>query len=350
MALKIGDKVRFLNSTGGGVVKRFINKETVEVEEEDGFDTPVLIRECVIINPVSNSSKEKEKSPEAPHAPVKKIGVDSPVYSRVVETREGDVLNVYLAFLPMEPKSLSNSRFEAFIVNDSNYFLQFSYMSKQADFWKLRYAGIVEPNQKLFVEEFGKEQLNDLERITVQFVAFKQGKVFRFKFPVSVEHKIDTVKFYKLHSFCENDYFEDDAIMLPIVRNDKPERQIEVSPRELELAMLDKKSAERPRIQPIEKKSLNAILEVDLHVSELLDNTTGLSNSDIIQLQLDKFRSILAQYKNEKGKKIVFIHGKGEGVLRKAIVDELRFKYKNYQFQDASFKEYGFGATLVTIK
>jgi len=350
MALKIGDKVRFLNSTGGGVVKRFINKETVEVEEEDGFDTPVLIRECVLIDSVASTSKTKDNKTVEPVIQIQKSGVEASSGSRIVETREGDVLNIYLAFLPMEPKSLSNSRFETFIVNDSNYFLQFSYLSKQADFWKLRYSGIVEPNQKLFVEEFGKEQLNDLERIAVQFIAFKQNKVFRLKSPVSVEHKIDTVKFYKFHSFCENDYFEDDAIMLPIVKNDKAARQIEVSSLELERAMLEKKQTERPRIQPIEKRVHGSILEVDLHISELLDDTTGLTNTDIIQLQLEKFRSILTQYKNEKGKKIVFIHGKGEGVLRKAIVDELRFKFKAYQFQDASFKEYGFGATLVTIK
>ena len=48
--VKIGDKVRFLNSVGGGIVKKFINKDIVSVEEEDGFETPVLIKECVIIS------------------------------------------------------------------------------------------------------------------------------------------------------------------------------------------------------------------------------------------------------------------------------------------------------------
>ena len=44
------------------------------------------------------------------------------------------------------------------------------------------------------------------------------------------------------------------------------------------------------------------------------------------------------------------IHGKGDGVLRKAIIDELKRKYSNCRYQDASFQEYGFGATMVTIK
>ena len=47
---------------------------------------------------------------------------------------------------------------------------------------------------------------------------------------------------------------------------------------------------------------------------------------------------------------MVFIHGKGDGVLRKAVIDELKRKYSNCRYQDASFQEYGFGATMVTIK
>ena len=46
----------------------------------------------------------------------------------------------------------------------------------------------------------------------------------------------------------------------------------------------------------------------------------------------------------------MFIHGKGEGVLRHAIINELRYRYKNYPYQDASFQEYGYGATQVTIR
>lgn len=46
--IKVGDKVRFLNSTGGGVVRSFKGKDQVLVEDEDGFEVPALIRECVV--------------------------------------------------------------------------------------------------------------------------------------------------------------------------------------------------------------------------------------------------------------------------------------------------------------
>ena len=47
--MKIGDKVRFLNDVGGGVISGFQGKDTVLVEDEDGFDIPVLKSECVVI-------------------------------------------------------------------------------------------------------------------------------------------------------------------------------------------------------------------------------------------------------------------------------------------------------------
>jgi dsDNA-specific endonuclease/ATPase MutS2 len=46
----------------------------------------------------------------------------------------------------------------------------------------------------------------------------------------------------------------------------------------------------------------------------------------------------------------VFIHGKGDGVLRQALTKELNYRYKKHDVQDASFQEYGYGATQVTIR
>lgn len=150
----------------------------------------------------------------------------------------------------------------------------------------------------------------------------------------------------------ENDFFEEDALIYPIVRNDLPEKELLVSATELQEAMQRKVREERREPQPIVKKKAtnSAILEVDLHIDELLDNTHGLTNADMLNYQLQKFHEVLAQYASKKGQKIVFIHGKGEGVLRKAIEKELKTRYKQYYYQDASFREYGFGATMVTIK
>ena len=47
--MKIGDKVRFLSEVGGGIVKGFQGKDIVLVEDADGFDIPMQVRECVVI-------------------------------------------------------------------------------------------------------------------------------------------------------------------------------------------------------------------------------------------------------------------------------------------------------------
>ena len=99
-----------------------------------------------------------------------------------------------------------------------------------------------------------------------------------------------------------------------------------------------------------ELRLLECMQFIELHIGELLDDTHGMSNSEILNYQLDKFREVLEQYKNKREQRIVFIHGKGDGVLRKALLDELKRKYPTFRHQDASFQEYGFGATMITIK
>lgn len=354
-SIKIGDKVRFLSTTGGGVVSCFRGKDQVLVEDEDGFEVPVLIRECVIVGEsnmqVRSSGKPKAQAPvEAPQP--KSEPKPQPEEVKVEETVEGERLNVLLAYLPMEPsKVLQQSGYEAYFVNDSNYYLFFNYMNRHNNSWISRFNGLIEPNTKIFIEEFAKEDLNDLERICVQLIAFKKGKPYSLKNTISVELHLDTVKFYKQHCFMKNDYFEEDALIYPIVRQDVPEKELLVSAAELQEALQQKAREDRRAPQVlVKKKEDNAVLEVDLHITELLDSTAGLSNADMLTYQLDKFHEVLGKYAGHKGQKIVFIHGKGDGVLRKAIETELKTKYKQYYYQDASFREYGFGATMVTIK
>lgn len=355
-SIKVGDKVRFLNSTGGGVVRSLKGHDKVMVEDEDGFEVPALIRECVIVGDSEMQVHSSRRSPltSPTPAPAPQPKKPEPIVEKVVETVEGERLNIVLAYLPVDPsKIIQNSNYEAYFINDSNYYLFFNYMSRQNNSWISRYNGTIEPNTQIFMEEFGKEELNNLERVCIQLIAFKKDKPYSLKNAISVELRLDTVKFYKQHCFTANDYFDEDAIIYPIVRKDVPEKELLISASEIQEAMHQKTREEKSHApQPIirHKSENDAILEVDLHINELLDNTNGLSNTDMLNFQLEKFHEVLAKYSQNKGQKIVFIHGKGDGVLRKAIEKELKTRYKSYYFQDASFREYGFGATMITIK
>ncbi|MDR2956422.1 MAG: DUF2027 domain-containing protein [Prevotella sp.] len=348
--MQIGDKVRFLNATGGGIIKGFQGKDIVLVEDTEGFDIPVLMREVVVIDPVNeNQVRRPNKVTLETYQPSVVKTTPQEEY-KIEETKEGEWLSIHLAYLPIDVKNLSSTAFECYLVNDSNYYLSFNYMSRGENGWISRNRGEIEPNTKLFIEEFDKTELNDIEHICLQFFAYKIDKPFSIKNSYSVDVHIDTVKFYKLHSFKINDYFEDEAILYTVVKRDLAEKELHISGEEIEQAIKQKEGS-RPRIQPARKKSDTPVQEVDLHISELLDNTNGLSSADILEYQLAEFRKIMDENKNNRGKKIVFIHGKGDGVLKSALLNELKTKYnKTAYHQDASFREYGYGATMVTIK
>ncbi|MEG0700189.1 MAG: DUF2027 domain-containing protein [Muribaculaceae bacterium] len=344
---KAGDIVRYLNSVGGGTIIKI--EGNIAYVDDDGFETPIPVRECVVIE----SQKPKPSVYSTPKPiPSKYIEPEKPKEMPVIETQDGNALNVVLAYEASNLKSLSSSDFDTYLVNDSNYFLYFTYMSKNDnEDWTTRYHGIVEPNIQVHLEQIAHADLSNLSRIAIQYIAFKQDKSFKLKNPVFVEQRLDTTKFYKLHCFQENEYFDNPVIALTVVKNDVPNRPMEIDTRELEAAMKAKQDIDRKANKTVTKheKPKSEIIECDLHITELIDSTAGLSNSDMLEIQLTEFRRVMADNIHHKGTKIVFIHGKGEGVLRKAVIDELKKKYKTCTAQDASFREYGFGATLITI-
>lgn len=374
--MKIGDKVRFLSEVGGGVVTGFQGKDIVLVEDADGFDIPMPVRECVVIEtddynvptPAARAAKKRLENQSAARTDAATAEASSSALSsgwkaehpvkpqvsvyRQPEMKGGDVLNVYLAFVPEDIKAVSTTPFEAYLVNDSNYYMYYTYLSAEGKSWTTRSHGLLEPNTKFLLEEFEKSELNDREHVAVQLVAFKDNRAFAMKPAVNVEIRIDTVKFYKLHTFRQTDFFETPALMYDVVKNDFPTKQVYVSAEDLQDALMKKKTVEHPSAPRtiVKRGGKNEIIEVDLHIGELLDDTHGMSNREMLNYQLDKFREVMEQYKNKREQRIVFIHGKGDGVLRKALLDEMKRKYSACKTQDASFQEYGFGATMVTIK
>lgn len=349
--MKIGDKVRFLSEVGGGIVKGFQGKDIALVEDEDGFEIPMLVKECVVIQTddynIPLKTGKKQRAPEVEEEPEEE---EKPITYRAPEIKGNDVLNVYLAYVPQDVKAISATAFDAYLVNDSNYFIDYLYLSAEGKSWTLRSRGTVAPNMKQHLEEFDKSALNGMEHVAVQLLAYKDDRTFLLKNAVSMELRVDIVKFYKLHTFQQTDFFAEPALMYDVVRDDESVKQVFVSADDIREALLQKTVPDQPKVpKKHQPKVKNDIVEVDLHIHELLDDTNGMSNSEMLNYQLDVFHKTLNEYKNKKGQRIVFIHGKGDGVLRRAILDELKRKYKNYSSQDASFREYGFGATMVTI-
>lgn len=394
--MKIGDKVRFLSEVGGGKISGFQGKNIVLVEDEDGFEIPTPISEVVLvgnedmttakIKNLEQQQKEVEEgevksikarladhdgSTDADWDALEEIDYDpSDNFVAPVKEREGgDKLAAYLAFVPNSIRELANTKFSSYMVNDSNFYIHYIYMVKEGgDKWICKSVGEIEPNTKLYIEEFAYTDLNSLQDAAIQLFGYKLDKPFELKPALDVKIRIDATKFYKLNTFRENDFFESPALLYPITEKDKVEQEeIEVKldlPKKLQTSKTKevkettapaRKSLEH-RYEDNQSKShrtkqilRNDKIIVDLHADELLETTAGMSAGDILEYQMNVFRSTLEQYKAKVGQKIIFIHGKGEGTLRRSLLRELNYRYKKYQYQDASFQEYGYGATQVTI-
>lgn len=141
-------------------------------------------------------------------------------------------------------------------------------------------------------------------------------------------------------------------------RFEKNELMIVSSSQKLDNAIYDAdiESVKREKEIPRRKTSLSVKpkerhapkFEVDLHIHQLTDSTKGMTNFDMMNLQLDTARKQLEFAIRKRIPKMVFIHGVGEGVLRQEL-ETLLGRYNNIQFYDADYKTYGIGATEVRI-
>ena len=386
--MKKGDTVRFLNETGGGKITGFSGKDIVLVEDQDGFEIPFRINEVVVIDSNDHGSARMtalninqaamDKEGNAIHNDQRSIkamlnaeqnepafdetdgneSFDTPDDTREVtfqapveERKGGNRLTAYVAFVPSDSTLPADTTFDIYLVNDCNYFLQLSYMTEENDSWTLAFQGELAPNTMELVATLTYADLAELNRLVVQGIAYKREKSFLLKPTLSVCIKLDATKCYKQSTFRDSDFFDTPAWLHAIVVDDEPVKALQVDAGHLAKAMLTKRQDDRHvtagRAATVPRS--NDPLVVDLHIDTLLDSIQGMTSKDILDYQLQVFKDTLEANRKHRGQKIVFIHGKGEGVLRRALIHALNYQYKKFTYQDASFREYGYGATQVTI-
>ena len=395
-----GDTVRYLNSTGGGIIRRI--EGNIAYVEEDGFETPVMVKELVVVLPAGHKggdasgaalmfdqsaydlgrappkapvkSKDKNKAPkENPAATVVSAMTAQMPQQDMPETAYGDRLSLSLAFEPADTRRLSETTFNAVLVNDSNYALQFVFCARKDEEREFHviYQGLAMPNELVDLAQFTHASLLELEHVALQAVAYKSGKAYEIKPPVNVSRRLDLTKFHKLHCFRPGVYFDSPVIEVPLLKEDeyvgssapatKSPAAAAIAAAEAYSDSLDRLKGKYSKAKGVASKQsrqgnpadnphkLLPLIEVDLHIGELCDTTAGMQPKDMLQMQLDEVRKIMQAHRLRQGQKIVFIHGKGDGVLRKAVISLLKKEYPKCDLQDASFREYGFGATLVTV-
>lgn len=359
MKFKIGDKVKFLNESGGGVISKIINTGMVSVAIEDGFEIPVMISEILKIELDAPFDSPKHMFREDFDIPVRTGGHDltdiipSDNVQLLKNPSRGDVAEgVYFAFVPHDQKWLITGLVDIYLVNHTTFDILYSlFLEKENSGYSGLDYGSVEPESMHLIETVEREQLGIWEKGVVQ-VLFHNDRDQRILTPGNSRFRIRPSRFYQEGNYNDSGILNGKAILISLLPLSAQVSlfQSEISEKETGSASVVTASIETEPDQIIKKHSTGPReAVVDLHIGELVEDYRNLDNSEILRLQVNYFIKCLENAIFNEFSKVTFIHGVGTGVLKTAIKQILK-DYPNVEYRDASLQQFGYGAMDVIIR
>jgi hypothetical protein len=328
----IGDSVRFLNETGGGVVSGIISNELVLVSVEDDFEFEYDTDQLVLVNP-----KNKNGAPE--------VVINKPKatpFNHVITGKEG----LFLAVTKEE--DVENPLHHTYMVNNSNFIVLYSFnIIHRKDIIGIN-SGVIIPLSKHLIHVAHQKEIDEWNGVLVDAVFYQKG-FYKPLEPVSKRIDLGLSSFTRLKNYKKINLMDKEAFIFNVYLKE------EVKKEEVKKVVTPQKPfriGEKTNLQK-ERKEVNEFtgitsMEVDLHIEELVEDIRGMSNGEIIQIQLKHFQKKLDEAIAKKMRSIVFIHGVGKGVLKNEIIFILK-GMPELTYSDASMAKYGGGATEVFL-
>lgn len=351
MSFRKGDKVKFLNDVGQGTIISFQNKDIAVVLNEDGFEVPVLMSELLKIegNYVFNDNTESIQTNTSQNSETNNVVIEEE------DDLEEDGLNtdrsakIYFALVPKNQSDITGSDLNAYLINDSNFRVMYSISKKESEFQSLFAYGNLEDNTKVDLNSIKRDELNEIEEINFQLIFFRKGNYYLLN-PINKTWSVRPTRFFKQNTFTENDFFHEKAFIYEL-NTEEINLANHISDSEIDQVKMQKEKKEsKKEFKSSKSGKKQEIEEVDLHIQELVDDHTNMSNGEILEIQMSRFTTTLDGGIIAGTRRMVFIHGIGNGRLKHEIKKTLDRQYPKLKYQDASFKEYGYGATMVIIK
>jgi len=370
MRFTIGDKVKFLDEIGGGIIVEIVDENLVMVEGGDGFPVPCMISQLIheggfeesfrkeeepeLKMEVENEQETTEHKMEVENEPEtvehniqtgKEVRKDEDQSGKGLSVKE-EQPGIYFAFVPQESDMglITN----LYLINISTYHILFHLGKEMPDGIKNMDKDDLAPGEKVHLGYLPDWMENENMKIKYQLLFFKEG-TYTYKEPdvgiiTMVQEKLDNPG-----SYVENSFFTEKAVLLIISqenegRGSREKSHISRYKEKPENSSLDlkKKSHQKHEKQKSE--------EIDLHIENIVDDHKDLSAREILKIQMDRFEVSLEGAIRNRQKRIIYIHGTGAGKLKYQIRKTLDDKYKRLRYQDASFLEFGYGATLVLLQ
>ena len=354
---KIGDKVNFLSSKGGGKVTKIIDSRMVMVEVEDGFEIPTLISDLVLdYRSMPAPSKQQEKVDKTQ----KEVqGQELLKQQQADEARKGGLRRfakeaekegIYLAFVPHEQQWLLTGSMDVVLVNHTPYEMLYTFTIKEADKFVNIDFGQIDKYEKIVVESISRDDLEYWLNGVVQAILTAETSDCVL-LPLNAPFSLRVGRFMKEGSYLPSGILGEKAVMICLSElvalkhgdGDFTRIMKEGVGTQAPAKTLVKQEA------PIDKhRTAPGEAVVDLHIGELVDNILGMSSHDMFKIQTDYFKKMLDSAIAADYNKVTFIHGVGNGVLKNAIIEALE-DYHNTENRMASIAKFGVGAIDVMI-
>lgn len=315
--MNVGDRVRLLHGNEEGVITKISSGGKVEIEIEDGFRIPALKNEVVVISAVEALHFGGEKSELTPLIGTKPQKTDS------------NEKSVFLAYIPLNDKELS-----IYLCNNSDR----DYLVMASELYGDNCHTIISEQiaAKNTIKIGGKsiQQFEDWPPLLIQF------------FPIHKKIEKTQVSFERKLKFKASAFFKSKGIA-PILNKSGYVFKMSDSTKEIDIRQLNEElnensTAPKTQFQKPQK-------EIDLHIEKLTNNHFSMSNSEMFRLQMETFERNLNYAIASGMDEITFIHGIGNGILRKEIHKYLSQLENIKYFQDTQKSRFGYGATLVRI-
>lgn len=356
MRFKVGDKVNFLNESGGGTIVKIIDSKLVHVETTDGFELPVLSSDLIIDQrSVESEATENLFSFKAPSKQeVIKSEIEEQEVSNISEINPwGNVREekgIYLAFEPHEQQWLLTGDLDVYLINNTSNDILYSLFFEIEDSLEGIDFSSVPPDSKILISTISRDELENWAKGYIQ-ILFHNDLPNKIYYPLHSSIDLKVNRFFKEGSYRSNSLLQNKVLIINII-NEVLLETVSGTDSEKKFGSKAKASvAEAVKEKPLIEKHRNGMGEaiVDLHIAELVDNISGMNSRDMLLYQKDYFKKTLDSAIAAEYAKVTYIHGVGNGVLKNEIMKELE-NYDNTKNQMASISKFGVGALDIKIE
>lgn len=347
MNFNVGDKVKFLNSKGGGLISKILDSRMVSVAVEGGFEIPTLISELIRMDGSEPAARffrqDLQDVQELPD--VDEIKDDhrlSDLPSVLSRNRKSE--DIYLAFFPHEQKWLISGLLDIILINNSSFDILYNiFLQNPEGNYTGKDYGSCFPDSRLLLDTITREQIPEWISGYIQFL-FHSSSHHEVLPPFNSQFRISGQKFYNEASYKESSFIDGKVILVKVVSITESLKVIKSK-----AEMITTKSAASENEELIMKHMVGQReAKVDLHIHDLIEEPGSMENQEILDFQKSYFERSLESAIANHFLKVTFIHGVGNGVLRENILEILR-KYKGIEVLDAPMQKYGVGAIEIRI-